>query len=58
MFRGGFFFFPVGAPGALDCGMSLQSFVLVPAGVSERITTLDKFLYKFLAGDSCHILRV
>lgn len=39
--------------------MSLQGkFTLVPAGISEQVTILDKFLCKFLAGGSCHILMV
>lgn len=39
--------------------MSLQRrFALLPAGVSEWLTILDKFLRKFLAGISCHIFMV
>ena len=50
------FFPPVGVPGAPEWGISLQRFVLVPAGVSELVTILDKFVCKFLAGSLCHIL--
>lgn len=55
----GEFFFSVGVPGTLDYGMSLQRrFALVLVGVSEWITILNKFLCKFLASGSCHILVV
>lgn len=47
-----------GVPRALGWRVPLQRrSALVPAGVSEWVIILEKFLCQFLAGGSCHVLR-